>query len=214
MRRFSIRGLMGLVLGMAVAFAALRNADDYWAGGLLLATTLLIGVATLGAVYHSGRRRAGRLGFAVFSGGYFALAFLGLSDQNLAKLPTTWLLIYVHQRVAPPQTFTLTVTGTTPVQMGQGTILMSNVTAGPLANTVTTTTTSQFAVASGVSDDTSTRWRSLLPGAANYPAFSVVGHCLFALLAGLVGMLIARRFEARQEQPLEINSAAAPGFPS
>jgi len=214
MRRFTILGLMGLVLGLAIALAALRNADDSWAGGLLLATALLIGVVTLGAFYHSGRRRAGRLGFVVFAGGYFALAFLGLSDQNLAKLPTTWLLIYVHQRVAPPQTFTLTVTGTTPVQMGEGTILMSNVTAGPLANTVTTTTTSQFAVASGVSDDTSPRWRSLLPGAANYPAFSVVGHCLFVLLAGLVGMLIARRFEARQEQPLEINSAAAPGFPS
>ena len=33
-----------------------------------------------------------------------ALAFLGLSNQNLAKLPTTWLLVYVHQRVAPRQT--------------------------------------------------------------------------------------------------------------
>src|SRR5215831_277854 len=129
MRRFTILGLMGLVLGMAVAIAALRNADDSWAGGLMLTTALLIGVATLGAFYHSGRRRAGRLGLAVFGGGYFALVFLGLSDQNLAKLPTSWLLLYVHQRVAPPQTFTLTVTGgTAPGQMGQGTILMSNVT--------------------------------------------------------------------------------------
>ena len=110
MRRFTILGLMGLVLGVAIAVAALRNADDYWAGGLILATAHLIGVVTLGAVYHTGRRRAGRLGFAVFTGGYFALAFLGLSDQNLAKLPTTWLLVYVHQRVAAPQTFTVTLT--------------------------------------------------------------------------------------------------------
>ena len=103
MRRFSIRSLMAFVVVSAVAIAALRNADDFWAGGLLLATALLIGVATLGTVYHSGRRRAARLGFAVFAGGYFALAFLGLSNQNLAKLPTTGLLVYVHQRVAPPQ---------------------------------------------------------------------------------------------------------------
>ena len=59
MRRVTILGLMGLVLGVAVAIAALRNADDYWAGGLMLATALLIGMVTLGAVYHSGRRRAG-----------------------------------------------------------------------------------------------------------------------------------------------------------
>jgi hypothetical protein len=58
MRRFTILGLMGLVLGVAVAVAALRNADDYWAGGMMLATGLLIGVATLGAAYHSDRRRA------------------------------------------------------------------------------------------------------------------------------------------------------------
>src|SRR5262249_28882609 len=160
---------------------ALRNADDSWAGGLLLATALMIGMATLGAVYHSGRRRAGRLGFAVFSGGYFALAFLGLSDRNLAKLPTTWLLTYVHQRVSPPLTFAVTLTGASPGQVGQGTILMSNVTPGPLANTITTTTTSQFAVTTGASGGTSARWKALLPGAANYEAFSVVGHCLFAL---------------------------------
>ena len=40
----------------------------------------------------------------------------------------------------------------------------------------------------------------MLPGAANYEAFSVVGHCQFALLAGLLGMVIARRYQARQER--------------
>jgi hypothetical protein len=205
-RRFTILGLMGLVLGLAVAIAALRNADDCWAGGLMLATALLIGVVTLGAVYDSGRRRAGRLGFAVFGGGYFALAFLGLSDQNLAKLPTTWLLLYVHTRVLPPQTFAFTVMGPGPT--GQGTILTSDVTPGPLANTITTTTTSRYIVATQVSGDTSARWRSLLPGAANLEAFSVVGHCLFAPLAGLLGMIIARRYQARQERVLATDPEA------
>jgi len=158
MRRFTILGLMGLVLGLAVAVAALRNADDYWAGGLLLATALLTGVAALGAVYHSGRRRAGRLGFAVFGGGYFALAFLGLSQPNLTRLPTTWLLRYVHEKVAP-------------TSMGNGVWVLP----GPNG------------------------WTSMLPGAANYDAFSVVGHCLFALLAGLLGIFIATRYLARQD---------------
>jgi hypothetical protein len=206
MRRFTILGLMGLVLGVAVAVAALRNADDYWAGGLMLATALLIGVVTLGAVYSSGRQRAGRLGFVVFSGGYFALTLLGLSDQNLAKLPTTWLLIYVHQRVEPRKLVAYVVANNTPgqtVPTGQFAVLTTNVTPGPSANTITTTTVSQFNAANSLSGDTSTRWRTLLPGAANYEAFSAVGHCLFALLAGLLGMVVALRCQARQQRAIE-----------
>ena len=53
MRRFSIRSLMAFVVAAAVAVAALRNADDYWAGCMLLSTSLFIGVAALGAAYHA-----------------------------------------------------------------------------------------------------------------------------------------------------------------
>jgi hypothetical protein len=180
MRRFTILGLMGLVLGLAVGIAALRNADDYWAGGLLLATALLIGVAALGAVYQSGRRRAGRLGFAVFTGGYFALAFLGLSEAKLNLLPTTWLLRSVHEKVAPPSTY-LPPTVVTQTRNGarwavSKPVLTTALKAMPSYN----------------------RWKLMLPGAANYDAFNVVGHCLFALLAGLLGTVIARRYQARQ----------------
>ena len=50
MRLRSILGLMTLVAVAAVAIAAHRNADDYWAGGLLLATPGLLCVALVGAV--------------------------------------------------------------------------------------------------------------------------------------------------------------------
>ena len=206
MRRYTILGLMGLVLGVAVAIAALRNADDFWAGGMMLATALLIGVATLGAVYHSGRRRAAHLGFAVFAGGYFALAFLGLSAQNLAKLPTTSLLYYVHQHVAPPTLVGYLVANSAPGRNGPATVLTTNVASGPLGNIFTTMTTSQFTPTSG---GTSARWKANLPGAANYDAFGVVGHCLFAFLAGILGMVIARKYQARQERALETDPAVA-----
>jgi hypothetical protein len=200
MRRFTILNLMGIVLALAVAIAALRNADDSWAGGLLLATPVLLGVVLLGAAYSAGRRRAGRLGFVVFGGGYFALAFLGLSEPNLAKLPTSWLLAFVHQRVAPPQAFTFTTLFTAPAQTGQGRILTTDVSPGPAPNTVTTTTTSQIALTGMLNGAPGGRWKVLLPGAANYEAFSAVGHCLFALLAGLLGAAIARRLQARRER--------------
>lgn len=44
------------------------------------------------------------------------------------------------------------------------------------------------------------RWRSALPGAANRDQFLRVGHSLFALLAGLIGGMIATWFSARRER--------------
>jgi hypothetical protein len=44
------------------------------------------------------------------------------------------------------------------------------------------------------------RWKAVLPGATNYEAFSIVGHCLFALLAGLLGASIAQWFRRRAER--------------
>jgi hypothetical protein len=202
MRRFTILGLMGLVFGLAVAIATLRNADDTWAGGLLLGIALFLGVLALGAMFHTDRRREWRLGFAVFGGGYFALAFLGLSEQNLTRLPTSWLLMYVHQRAAPPQTFRVLLTSLNPGPAGQGTVLTSNVSSGPTANTITTTTTMKYALTKSANVNQPNGWRQLLPGAANYEAFSVVGHCLFALLSGLMGAFLALRIAAKRNRAL------------
>jgi hypothetical protein len=96
--------------------------------------------------------------------------------------------------------------------MGQGTVLMSNVTPGPMANTVTTTTTSPFAMTSGASGGASARWKSLLPAAANYEALSVVEHCLSALLAGLLGIVIARKYQPRHERAMEVDPVAVSAF--
>jgi hypothetical protein len=70
MRPFKICGLMSVLLGLAVAFAALRNADDYWSGGLLIVTLILMGTAIRAVVYERGRSQAGGLGFRVFGGAY------------------------------------------------------------------------------------------------------------------------------------------------
>jgi hypothetical protein len=195
MRRFTILGLMGLVLGMAVAIAALRNADDYWAAGMILATPLLLGVVLIGALCGVERFHARRLGFAILGGGYFALAFLGLSEPNLNRLPTTKLLAYVHQQVASPQTFTFTVT-TSPPTTTQTSFVIANSNSTAL-NFVTTTAPGPVSASSAV---TPGRWKSLLPGAADYEAFSIVGHCLFTLLAGLLGAATAQWFRNRRER--------------
>jgi hypothetical protein len=177
---------MAFVVAAAVAIAALRNADDYWAGGMLLATPLLLCVALIGALCGDERSRARRLGFAILGGGYFTLAFLGLSEQNLVRLPTTWLLHYVHQRVAPPQRFTFTGTYL-PGASGRTTFTVSN--PKPVRLNVVATSSPMPASAYPVASPN--RWKSMLPGAANLEAFSIVGQCLFTLLAGLLGGMIA-----------------------
>src|SRR5262245_30010590 len=101
MRRISIRSLMGFVVVSAAAVAALRNADDYWASGMILATPMLFGVVLIGALCGRERSRARRLGFAILGGGYFALAFMGLSRPHVERLPTFQFLTYIHQQVAP-----------------------------------------------------------------------------------------------------------------
>src|SRR5258708_641851 len=99
MKRFTILSLMGIVVVLAVGIAALRQADDDWAGGMLRATPLFLCTALVGGLCGKEASRSRRLGFASFGWAYFALAFLGLSDDNLARLPTSRLLQYVHQQV-------------------------------------------------------------------------------------------------------------------
>ena len=173
MKRITILSLMGLILALAVSIAALRNADDYWAGGMMMATPLVLCVALIGSLCGKDRFRVRRLGFAILGGGYFALAFLGISEPNLARLPTSWLLLYVHQQVAPPQSF---------------------VWVGALATGLRRVPASANPVVSP------NPWKSMLPGAENYETFRIVGHCLFALLAGLLGAAIAQWFRNRRER--------------
>lgn len=188
MRRFTILSLMLLVVALAVGIAALRGANEYWAGGLLLATPLLHCTALVGGLCGRESSRARMLGYAVFGGAYFALAFLGLSETNLAKLPTSWLLQYVHQRALPSVPLASWTLKTTPGQVENRMNIVFDVSSS-------LSTRSEVVVTGTVDNGQPNRWSRLLPGAANYQAFGAVGHCLFALLAGLLGAVIAWRFE-------------------
>ena len=100
MYRISIRTLMAFVVVSAVGLAALRAASDLWAGLLLLVALAAVGVAILGAAFMGGAERAWWAGFALFGGGYLALA-VGpcLSDTYQSSLGTTHLLNHIHGRM-------------------------------------------------------------------------------------------------------------------
>src|SRR5262245_51415374 len=43
-------------------------------------------------------------------------------------------------------------------------------------------------------------WRAMLPGAADLDAFSRIGHCLFAILAGMAGALVSSALYRRENR--------------
>src|SRR5262249_36376756 len=95
--------MMGAVLACAVGLAALRNANELWAGTLALLTLGLLGVAVLGVIYERCRDRAWWLGYALFGGGYLVVAFAPWVVEGFQpRLATSELLGYVHSQVSPP----------------------------------------------------------------------------------------------------------------
>jgi hypothetical protein len=85
--RFPIAGLMLAVLVVALGLAALRNASEVWAGVMFLFTCAVLCLAIVGAICRDGPRRAWWLGFALFGWGY-----LLLSLWSKVNLPTMALL--------------------------------------------------------------------------------------------------------------------------
>jgi hypothetical protein len=94
--RFSIGGLMLIVVAAAVGLAALKNASPTWAGAMLLLTCAILALAIVGAIYRQGAERVWWLGFSIFGWGYMVLWWF-LHDNTSFVLPTTGLL----ERLAP-----------------------------------------------------------------------------------------------------------------
>jgi hypothetical protein len=144
--RFSIGGLMVVVLAAAVGLAALTNASPAWAGTMLLLTCGILALGVVGAIYRTGAERVRWLGFSIFGWGYLALWWF-LSEHTAFVLPTTRLL----ERLAPS-----------------------------------------------------------LGVPAIDPSYAQAGHCLFALLAALLGGTLSVFFFASPSDRSDGSQAAGP----
>jgi hypothetical protein len=98
--RISISRLMGVVLVAAIGFAALRNSSEAWAGAMLLLTCGVLMLAVVGALSRGPGERAWWLGFALFGGGYLALAHATASSPS--TLPTITLAETVGSGLGVP----------------------------------------------------------------------------------------------------------------
>ncbi|MGP0070143.1 MAG: hypothetical protein ACLQGP_41915 [Isosphaeraceae bacterium] len=98
--RFTIGGLMAVVVVAAVDFAALRTADATWAGALALLTYGALGLAIFGILFRRGAERAWWVGFLVFGWGYLRVAPWAFA-QNV-RPPTLILLEWLRGRAGAP----------------------------------------------------------------------------------------------------------------
>jgi hypothetical protein len=101
--RFSIAGLMGVVLMSAVGLAALRNPTRPWAGAMVLSTYGMLGLAILCAVVRGRARRAWWLGFCIFGWGYLSLEGVR-AWQDTIELPTRVLIHAIGPWLGNPST--------------------------------------------------------------------------------------------------------------
>jgi hypothetical protein len=183
MRRHTIAGLMLMVLACAVAVAALRYASELWVTVILATTLVLLWCSVFGVVYRTGARRAGWLGFLVFGGGYVALAFTPWGAELKTNLPITRLLVRLDEAMHPAK----------PWQVE--TVLYPTAGGQPMASPVTFNPSLKSSAVT---------WGSarlgLLVSSGQREHFLAIGHGLVALLVGLFGTIIARRFQGTNRE--------------
>jgi hypothetical protein len=180
--RFTIGGLLVVVVFLAVAIAALREATDLWDSVVFTATGALLLASVLLAVHRSGRKRAYWLGFALFGWAYLAASLVPAVETRLA---TTKLLAYVDAKI-PGRSVVFTVSfGTSnpnPTWGGSQAIAFS-----PNGQTLTARTNGTFRVWNAATG-------ALLGGSSGTSeAFLRIGHSLLALASAVAGGYLSRR---------------------
>ena len=108
--RFTLAQLMTIVLYLGFGFAALRNADGFWASATFTVAIISISTALVGAIARKGRARLSWVGFAVFG---WACVIIGLLPPRIATTPfgsrnyimpallTEWSFFRFHPALLP-----------------------------------------------------------------------------------------------------------------
>jgi WD40 repeat protein len=172
--RYSLAGLMGLVLFVAVAFAALRRADDLWDSTIFSLTLGLLVASVLLAIHRAEGRRAYWLGFALFGGAYLGASLIPPAE---ARLLTTRALVYLDSQLPGPAS-------------NNPSIAVTSVAFSPQGRTLYTSqgsTIRLWDVATG---------RPLTGPIGTSEDFLRIGHSLTALVLALLGAHLSRSLYA------------------
>ena len=190
--RFSLARLFVMTGFAAIACAALARPTPFWLPTIVSVTAAFLFYAVLAAIYRVGARGAFWRGMAIVGWGYFLLVLVAhpSSDEHVPLLTTQFIML-VHDLRHPASDeddlyeVPYDLYPASPVDP-----------MGPHPE----------------DDAEDLDFPTSLPPSsgprATYktPGFSVIGECLWALLLGCVGGLIARRLHAARDGARSANS--------
>jgi hypothetical protein len=127
--RFSIASLLLVVLFVAVAFAALRKADDLWDSIVFSLTVGLLLASVLLAIHRTESRRAFWLGFALCGWAYLGASLIPPIEARLLTTRALGILSTIHPSSAV-YSVSFTPDGRTLTGTKQGTVRIWDVATG------------------------------------------------------------------------------------
>jgi hypothetical protein len=181
--RFSIAGLLGVILFVAVGLAALRSASAQWDGAVFGVTLLILTTSILVAIYRDQARRAFWIGFALFGWVYLAASLIPPVE---ARLPTTGGLVFLdakRSRLSPSGMAFADVDAD-----GKMDLL--------IATRPSASTTTARGMAGEIITETIFGYRTPMVISGSTAHFLRIGHSLLALLIACLGGLVSRRLRA------------------
>jgi hypothetical protein len=186
--RFTIGRLLVLVVGLAVAFAALREATETWDGGVFTATLGLLTASVLLAVHRTGRKRAFWLGFALFGWLYLTASLVPPVESRLVA---TKGLAYLDSKV--PRGTSLGVALADLDIDGRVDLLLANASApGAVYRNRGNGTFQDVTSGAGVSLFLGTRLSLLSGSGGTTESFVRIGHSILALVVAVLGGVLSR----------------------
>jgi hypothetical protein len=185
--RFSLAQSMAIVLFIGVGLAALHSASVLWSSTVFTLTVAVLSAAILGAMARRGRARMTWAGFALFGWVYLGTVFGPWAAGNGVTAPpyvTRWGLDYWDSKLWSVHRVETA---------SSGEVLFSRFT--PVLPPPLVAATSGPAP---VSPTAVPRVLVLTPDAFQ---FRRIGHCLAAILFGLVGAVLGRLIAAAEDRP-------------
>jgi hypothetical protein len=190
--RFTIASLLGLVILVAVAVAALREATDAWDSGVFGVTLVVLLTSVLLAMHRTESRKAFWLGFALFGWAYLVMSLVPPIE---VRLPTTQGLAFLDSKVADrPASMTFGL----PTSSSNGTLndakrYWASKVNGSTIDSSQTATVRLWDAATG---------RLVVGPSGTSENFVRIGHSLLALVLAFVGGCLSRSLRAKEGRPM------------
>jgi hypothetical protein len=175
--QFSLRTLLLVFIPVALAFAALINANYIWANAVLSVTIACLGISLIACIWTSQKSRAFWSGFAIFGCGYMLLTFAPWLDEHIGVSLISQQLLEKSARLFGHE-----------VEASNEAFLSRRNFSRYWENKI-------YVVLKDASTGKEVSSRMVL----YFWDYMLIGHCLFTLLSGLLGGLIGRWFYSRHK---------------